>query len=223
MRPGQIGVGFPRSWNIIPDEKRLMVRAVSAGRPEPSTSFSLAAISGPPAGYAYQTGTASYQTIWKRRRVSAPPGFWRSGYPAGNQRADRRGGERNKSFGVLEVRSADPGEFGTRRTPSFLAGFCQPARASPSNASRPTPGFRTLEASGIADAGDEPPRQEQPDFGCRLLRVAGPQCAIPGRQGCVGRRQRSRGTIAQVHDHLWRGSQIGFVELNDFMTSYARN
>jgi len=36
------------------------------------------------------------------------------------------------------------------------------------------------------------------------------------------RRQRSRETIAQVHDHLWRGSQIGFVELNDFMTELCK-
>jgi two-component sensor histidine kinase len=29
-------------------------------------------------------------------------------------------------------------------------------------------------------------------------------------------------TIAQVHDHLWRGSQIGFVDLEDFMTELCK-
>src|SRR5512141_1548177 len=29
-------------------------------------------------------------------------------------------------------------------------------------------------------------------------------------------------TIAQVHDHLWRGSQIGFVDLADFMTELSK-
>jgi two-component sensor histidine kinase len=29
-------------------------------------------------------------------------------------------------------------------------------------------------------------------------------------------------TIAQVHDHLWRGSRIGFIELADFMSELCK-
>ena len=29
-------------------------------------------------------------------------------------------------------------------------------------------------------------------------------------------------TIAQVHDHLWQGSRIGFVDLADFMNDFCR-
>jgi GAF domain-containing protein len=106
-----------------PDENRLMVRAGVGWAPGTIDAISLAADIGPPAGYAYQTGASVISnhlegdTRFRTPRLLAYHGVRR----AINVLIEK-GGEGKAFFGVLEVDSADPGQF-DQDDANFLAGF----------------------------------------------------------------------------------------------------
>jgi len=104
------------------DEKCLLVRAGVGWRPD-IIGTSLAADLGSPAGYAYQTGESvisnhlQAETRFRTPKILADHGIRR----AINVLIEK-GGEGNAFFGVLEVDSAEPGEF-DQGDADFLTGF----------------------------------------------------------------------------------------------------
>jgi hypothetical protein len=114
---------FVKVLEYEPDENRLMVRAGVGWGPGTIDAVSLAADIGSPAGYAYQTGASvisnhlEVDTRFRTPRLLADHGVRR----AINVLIEK-GGEGKAFFGVLEVDSADPGQF-DQDDANFLAGF----------------------------------------------------------------------------------------------------
>ena len=114
---------FVKVLEYEPDENRLMVRAGVGWAPGTIDAVSLAADIGSPAGYAYQTGASvisnhlEVDTRFRTPRLLADHGVRR----AFNVLIEK-GGEGKAFFGVLEVDSADPGQF-DQDDANFLAGF----------------------------------------------------------------------------------------------------
>ena len=114
---------FAKVLEYEPDEKRLMVRAGVGWPPGTIDIVSLAADIGSPAGFAYRTGESvisnhlEAETRFRIPRLLADHGVRR----AINVLIEK-GGEGKAFFGVLEVDSADPGQF-DQDDANFLAGF----------------------------------------------------------------------------------------------------
>jgi len=217
-----LGVGFAKVLEYIPDEKRLMVRAGVGWAPGTINIVSLAADIGSPAGYAYQTGTSvisnhlEAETRFRTPRLLADQGIRR----AINVLIER-GGERNKSFGVLEVDSADPGEFDAADA-HFLAGFASLLGIAIERQQADARLQKALEHQELLTREMSHRVKNSLTSVVGLLRVQARSAQSQDVKDALGDASARVETIAQVHDHLWRGSQIGFVELNDFMTELCK-
>jgi two-component sensor histidine kinase len=132
-----------------------------------------------------------------------------------------RGGEGKTFFGVLEVDSADLGQF-DQDDANFLAGFAgllgiaierQQADAKLEDALKHQ-ALLTREMShrvknSLASV-------------VGLLRVQARSAPSQEVKNALQDASLRVSTIAEVHDHLWRSSHIGYVELADFMTELCK-
>ena len=162
---------FAKVLEYMPDEQRLLVRAGVGWAPGTIGQVSLGINMESPAGYTFHTGQI---VIFTSRRKPASDAQTAIG--SGIKRAINvliaRGGEGHLPFGVLEVDSSDPANSITRMPTSFrLRGVAwHRHRAATCYADLNPPGPRP---PGHVDAGDEPPRREQPRVVVGLLRVQG--------------------------------------------------
>ena len=114
---------FAKVLEYLPDESRLMVRAGVGWAPDTIDVVSLAADMGSPAGYAYQTGATIISNHLKAEtRFRTPKLLADHGVRRAINVLIEKGGEGKAFFGVLEVDSADPGQF-DEADAYFLAGF----------------------------------------------------------------------------------------------------
>ena len=114
---------FAKVLEYESDEKRLMVRAGVGWAPGTIDAVSLAADIGSPAGYAYQTGVPVISNhLEADTRFRTPRLLVDHGIRRAINVLIEKGGEGKAFFGVLEVDSADPGQF-DQYDAHFLAGF----------------------------------------------------------------------------------------------------
>ena len=114
---------FAKVLEYLPDESRLMVRAGVGWDVDTIDNVSLAADLGSPAGYAYQTGaTVISNHLEAETRFRTPQLLADHGVRRAINVLIEKGGEGKAFFGVLEVDSADPGQF-DEADADFLAGF----------------------------------------------------------------------------------------------------
>src|SRR6202011_5633340 len=201
----------------IPDEKRLLIRA-GVGWPAGTIDHvSLGADVESPAGYAFHTGKIVISNhLQEETRFRTPQLLAQHGVRRAINVLIARGGEGHLPFGVLEVDSADPGQFDLADA-DFLAGFAgllgiaierQHADAELREA-LDHQAMLTREMShrvknslasvvGLLRAQTEDVRNALKDAASRIT------------------------TIAQVHDHLWRSTKIGFVDIADFAGELCR-
>lgn len=213
---------FVKVLEYEPDENRLMVRAGVGWAPGTIDAVSLAADIGSPAGYAYQTGASvisnhlEVDTRFRTPRLLADHGVRR----AINVLIEK-GGEGKAFFGVLEVDSADPGQF-DQDDANFLAGFAgllgvaierQQADASLQEALKHQ-ALLTREMSHRV--------KNSLTSVVGLLRVQARSAQSEDVKNALQDASLRVSTIAEVHDHLWRSSHIGYVELADFMTELCK-
>src|SRR3569833_314109 len=105
------------------DEKRLRVRAGVGWAPGTIDAVSLAADMESPAGYAYQTGVPVISNhLAADTRFRTPQLLADHGIRRAINVLIEKGGEGKAFFGVLEVDSADPGQF-DQDDAHFLTGF----------------------------------------------------------------------------------------------------
>ncbi len=204
------------------DEDRLMVRAGVGWALGTIDAASLAADIGSPAGFAYQTGQPvisnllEADTRFRMPKLLADHGIRR----AINVLIERGGGGKG-FFGVLEVDSADPGQF-DQDDANFLAGFAgllgvaierQQADASFQGALKHQ-ALLTREMSHRV--------KNSLTSVVGLLRVQARSAPSQEVKNALEDASSRVSTIAEVHDHLWRSSHVGFVELADFMTELCK-
>jgi len=213
---------FVKVLEYQPDEERLIVRAGVGWAPDTIDTVSLAADLGSPAGYAYQTGESVISNhLEADTRFRTPQLLADHGIRRAINVLIEKGGEGKAFFGVLEVDSADPGQF-DEDDANFLAGFAgllgvaierQQADAGLQEALRHQ-ALLTREMSHRV--------KNSLTSVVGLLRVQARSAQSQDVKNALQDASLRVSTIAEVHDHLWRSSHVGFVELTDFMTGLCK-
>jgi two-component sensor histidine kinase len=217
-----LGVRFAKVLEFLPDEKRLMVRAGVGWAPGTINIVSIGADAGSPAGYAYQTGKSVISNhLEAETRFRTPQLLVDHGIRRAINVLIERGAEGNQSFGVLEVDSADPGEF-DEADAHFLAGFASLLGIAIERQQADANLQKALEHQELLTREMSHRVKNSLTSVVGLLRVQARSAESEAVRDALDDASARVETIAQVHDHLWRGSQIGFVDLEDFMTELCK-
>jgi len=213
---------FAKVLEYEPDQKRLIVRAGVGWAPGTIDAVSVAADIGSPAGYAYQTGEPvisnhlEADTRFRTPRLLAAYGIRR----AINVLIEK-GGEGNAFFGVLEVDSADPGQF-DQDDASFLAGFAGLLGVAIERQQADARLQEALKHQALLTREMSHRVKNSLTSVVGLLRVQARSAQSRDVKNALHDASLRVSTIAEVHDHLWRSSHIGYVELADFMTELCK-
>jgi two-component sensor histidine kinase/putative methionine-R-sulfoxide reductase with GAF domain len=213
---------FVKVLEYEPDEDRLMVRAGVGWAPGTIDAVSLAADIGSPAGYAYRTGEAvisnevKADTRFRLPRLLADHGIRR----AINVLIEK-GGEGQAFFGVLEVDSADPGEF-DQDDANFLAGFAGLLGVAIERQHADARFQQALKHQALLTREMSHRVKNSLASVVGLLRVQARSAQSQNVKNALQDASLRVSTIAEVHDHLWRSSHVGYVELADFMTELCK-
>ena len=217
-----LGVRFAKVLEFLPDEKRLMVRAGVGWAPGTINIVSLGADTGSPAGYAYETGNSVISNhLEAETRFRTPQLLADHGIRRAINVLIERGAEGNQSFGVLEVDSADPGEFDEADV-HFLAGFASLLGIAIERQQADANLQKALDHQELLTREMSHRVKNSLTSVVGLLRVQARSAESEEVRNALDDASARVETIAQVHDHLWRGSQIGFVDLEDFMIELCK-
>jgi two-component system, sensor histidine kinase PdtaS len=214
---------FAKVLEYLPDEKRLMVRAGVGWAPNTIDIVSLPADIGSPAGYAYQTAaTVISNHLEDETRFRTPKLLADHGIRRAVNVLIEKGGEGQAFFGVLEVDSPDPGQF-DQADAEFLAGFAGLLGVAIERQQADARLHEALEHQALLTREMSHRVKNSLASVVGLLRVQARTAQSQDVKSALEDASLRVSTIAQVHDHLWRGSQIGFVDLSDFMTELCKN
>lgn len=213
---------FAKVLEYLPDEKRLMVRAGVGWAPSTIDNVSLAADIGSPAGFAYQTGqTVISNHLEVETRFRTPQLLADHGVRRAINVLIEKGGDGNSFFGVLEVDSADPGQF-DQADADFLAGFAGLLGVAIERQQADARLQEALEHQALLTREMSHRVKNSLTSVVGLLRVQARSAQSEDVKNALEHASLRVATIAEVHDHLWRGSRIGFVDLADFMTELCK-
>ncbi|QDF39257.1 histidine kinase dimerization/phosphoacceptor domain -containing protein [Bradyrhizobium symbiodeficiens] len=218
-----LGCSYAKVLEYLPDDHRLIVRA-GIGWPAGTVDrVSLGADIESPAGFAFQTGQSVVSNhLQDETRFRTPKLLADHGIRRAINVLIRRGGEGNTPFGVLEADSPDPGQFDDADA-DFLAGFAgllgiaierQHADAKLEEA-------RDHEALLTREMSHRVKNSLTSVVG--LLRVQARASESLDVKNALENAAMRVSSIAEVHDHLWRGSKVGFVDLSDFVGHLCEN
>jgi two-component sensor histidine kinase len=213
---------FAKVLEYMPDDKRLLVRAGIGWGSGTIGQVSLGVDLESPAGYAFQTGqTVISNHLQEETRFRTPKLLSDHGIRRAINVLIARGGEGHLPFGVLEVDSPESGQFDVADA-DFLAGFAG------------------LLGIAIERQHADADLREALDYQAMLTRemshrVKNSLASVVGLLHVQSRNAPSEDvrdaldaaasritTIAQVHDHLWRSTRIGFVDIADFAGELCR-
>src|SRR3984893_14704477 len=186
---------FAKVLEYLPDEKRLLVRAGVGRAPGTIGQVSLGIDMESPAGYAFHTGQIVISNhLQEETRFRTPKLLSDHGIRRAINVLIARGGEGHLPFGVLEVDSPEPGQFDLadaelRRALEHQAMLTREMSHRVKNSLASVVGLLRVQSRS---AQSEAVREALKDAASRIT------------------------TIAQVHDHLWRSTRIGFVDVADF-------
>jgi two-component system, sensor histidine kinase PdtaS len=213
---------FAKVLEYLPDENRLMVRAGVGWAPGTIDIVSLAADIGSPAGFAYQTGeTVISNHLEVETRFRTPQLLADHGVRRAINVLIEKGGDGNSFFGVLEVDSADPGQF-DQADADFLAGFAGLLGVAIERQQADARLQEALEHQALLTREMSHRVKNSLTSVVGLLRVQARSAQSQDVKNALEDASLRVATIAEVHDHLWRGSRIGFVDLADFMTELCK-
>ena len=213
---------FAKVLEYLPNEKRLMVRAGVGWAPDTIDIVSLAADMGSPAGYAYQTGaTVISNHLEAETRFRTPQLLADHGVRRAINVLIEKGGDGKSFFGVLEVDSPDPGQF-DQPDADFLAGFSGLLGIAIERQQADAKLQEALEHQALLTREMSHRVKNSLTSVVGLLRVQARSASSQDVKNALEDASLRVATIAQVHDHLWRGSQIGFIELSDFMNELCK-
>jgi two-component sensor histidine kinase len=213
---------FAKVLEYEPDEMCLMVRAGVGWAPGTIDAVSLAADMGSPAGYAYRTGESVISNHLKaENRFRTPQLLADHGVRRAVNVLIEKGGEGKAFFGVLEVDSADPGQFDTRDA-EFLAGFAGLLGIAIERQQADARLQEALQHQALLTREMSHRVKNSLTSVVGLLRVQARSAQSEDVKNALEDASLRVSTIAEVHDHLWRSSHVGFVELADFMTELCK-
>jgi two-component sensor histidine kinase len=206
---------FAKVLKYMPDEKRLLVCAGVGWAPETIGNVSLGIDMESPAGYAFHTGQIVISNhLQEETRFRMPRLLADHGVKRAINVLIARGGEGHLPFGVLEVDSPDAGQFDLADA-DFLAGFAGLLGIAIERQHADAQLRDSLEYQAMLTREMSHRVKNSLASVVGLLRVQGHN-AQKDVQNALSDAASRITTIAQVHDHLWRSNQIGFVDIADF-------
>lgn len=213
---------FVKVLEYEPDEDRLMVRAGVGWAPGTIDAASLAADIGSPAGFAYQTGKSVISNLLEAdTRFRMPKLLADHGIRRAINVLIEKGGEGKAFFGVLEVDSADPGRF-DQDDANFLSGFAGLLGVAIERQQADARFQEALKHQALLTREMSHRVKNSLTSVVGLLRVQARSAPSQEVKNALEDASLRVSTIAEVHDHLWRSSHVGFVELADFMTELCK-
>ncbi|MCK1301429.1 MULTISPECIES: histidine kinase dimerization/phosphoacceptor domain -containing protein [unclassified Bradyrhizobium] len=218
-----LGCSYAKVLEYLPDEKRLIVRA-GIGWPAGTVDHvTLGADIESPAGFAYQTGQSVISNhLQEETRFRTPALLAKHGIKRAINVLIRRGGEGDVPFGVLEADSHDPGQFDDADA-DFLAGFAGLLGIAIERQHADAKLQEALEHEALLTREMSHRVKNSLTSVVGLLRVQARGSDSVDVKHALENAAMRVASIAEVHDHLWRGSKVGFVDLADFVEHLCRN
>jgi two-component sensor histidine kinase len=206
---------FAKVLEYTPDDKRLLVRAGVGWSPGTIGTVSLGIDMESPAGYAFHTAQIVISNhLREDTRFRTPKLLSDHGIRRAINVLIARGGESNP-FGVLEVDSPDPGQFDLADA-DFLAGFAGLLGIAIERQHADAELQEALDHQAMLTREMSHRVKNSLASVVGLLRVQARNAQSEDVQNALNDASSRITTIAQVHDHLWRSPQIGFVDIADF-------
>ncbi len=213
---------FAKVLEYEAEGKRLVVRAGVGWASDTIDTVSLAADIGSPAGYAYQTGESVISNhLEAETRFRTPQLLADHGVRRAINVLIEKGGEGSAFFGVLEVDSADPGQF-DQGDADFLAGFAGLLGIAIERQQADARLQEALKHQALLTREMSHRVKNSLTSVVGLLRVQARTAQSQDVKNALEDASLRVSTIAEVHDHLWRSSDVGFVDLADFMTELCK-
>jgi hypothetical protein len=178
--------------------------------------------SGSPAGFACQTGKPVISNhLEAETRFRAPSLLSEHGVKRAVNVLIKKGGEGTGFFGVLEVDSADPGQF-DQADADFLVAFAGLLGIAIERQRADEKLKEALEHQALLTREMTHRVKNSLTSVMGLLRFQARSAASQDVKHALQDASLRVSTIAEVHDHPWRGSRIGFVDLEDFMSELCK-
>lgn len=213
---------FAKVLEYMPEEKRLLVSAGVGWGPETTGQVSLGVDLESPAGYAFHTGQMVISNhLQEETRFRTPKLLSEHGIKRAINVLIARGGEGHQPFGVLEVDSADSGQFDLADA-DFLAGFAGLLGIAIERQHADAELQKALEHQAMLTREMSHRVKNSLASVVGLLRVQSRSAQSEEVQNALKDAASRITTIAQVHDHLWRSTRIGFVDIADFAGELCR-
>src|ERR1700716_293646 len=207
---------FAKVLEYVPGDERLLVRAGVGWASEVIGQVSLGIDLESPAGYAFQTGQMIISNhLLEETRFRTPKLLSDHGIRRAINVLIARGGEGHLPFGVLEVDSPESGQFDVADA-DFLAGFAGLLGIAIERQHADADLREALDHQAMLTREMSHRVKNSLASVVGLLRVQGRNAESEDVRNALKDAASRITTIAQVHDHLWRSKQIGFVDIADF-------
>lgn len=218
-----LGCSYAKVLEFLPDEKRLIVRAGIGWPADTVDHVSLGADIESPAGFAFQTGQSVISNhLQEETRFRTPKLLAEHGIKRAINVLIRRGGEGDTPFGVLEADSPDPGQFDDADA-DFLAGFAGLLGIAIERQHADAKLQQALDHEVLLTREMSHRVKNSLTSVVGLLRVQARGSDSSDVKNALETAAMRVASIAEVHDHLWRGSKVGFVDLSDFIGHLCKN
>jgi two-component sensor histidine kinase len=213
---------FAKVLEYMPDDKRLLVRAGIGWVSGTVGQVSLAVDLESPAGYAFQTGQMVISNhLQEETRFRTPKLLSDHGIRRAINVLIARGGEGHLPFGVLEVDSPESGQFEVADA-DFLAGFAGLLGIAIERQHADAELREALDHQAMLTREMSHRVKNSLASVVGLLRVQSRSAQSEDVRNALKDAASRITTIAQVHDHLWRSTKIGFVDIADFAGELCR-
>jgi two-component system, sensor histidine kinase PdtaS len=213
---------FAKVLEYQADDERLVVRAGVGWKEGTIDVVSLAADVGSPAGYAYRTGESVISNhLEAETRFRTPQLLTDHGVRRAINVLIEKGAEGKAYFGVLEVDSADPGQF-DEADADFLAGFTGLLGIAIERQQADAKLQEALKYQALLTREMSHRVKNSLTSVVGLLRVQARNAQSKDVKSALEDASLRVSTIAEVHDHLWRSSHVGFIELADFISELCK-
>jgi len=213
---------FAQAIEFLPGQQQLVVRASSGWAGNPADGVIFAADNGSPAGRAYSTGeTIISNDLAADPRFELPRFLSDHGATRAINVLIERGGDDENLFGVLEVVSTGGGAF-DQADADCLKGFAGLLGIAIERQQADARLQEALDYQALLTREMSHRVKNSLTSVVGLLRVQSRSAASDEIRSAIDDAGSRVATIAAVHDHLWRGSRIGFIDLADFLNEFCK-
>jgi two-component system, sensor histidine kinase PdtaS len=213
---------FVKVLEYMPANKRLLVRSGVGWAPDVVGHVSLGVDLESPAGYAFQTGQMVISNhLQEETRFRTPKLLSDHGIRRAINVLIARGGEGHMPFGVLEADTPEPGQFDVADA-DFLAGFAGLLGIAIERQHADASLQQALDRQAVLTREMSHRVKNSLASVVGLLHVQSRNAQSEDVRNALQDAASRITTIAQVHDHLWRSAEIGFVDIADFVGELCR-